>query len=316
LKAWFKRARAQRKLIDLVLDRRAGRPGSEQALERHLAQVPDARPMAQQLDRLWDEIGRVTPPALRMGEPPEKVVPFRPRRRWIMPVALAASLAAVLLARPPAAPHATHAAASTAQAFTAGAQTRVLRLADGSHVTLAPGARVEIALSPARRALRLTRGEAWFAVVHDAQRPFTVSTPFGTATDIGTAFDVRLEPRATLITVAEGTVRVAAQGAWRDVIHDQQVPLRPGLGIGPVTAVDGRAAGGWTSGWLHFEGTPLAQVVDEVNRHAARHLVLADSTRAGVPIYAIIKVGEIDGLLALAAAQPAIGPHALAASTP
>jgi transmembrane sensor len=155
-------------------------------------------------------------------------------------------------------------------------------------------------------------------VKHDAARPFSVATPFGSVTDIGTAFDIRLGRRQTLVTVAEGTVRVAAHGdgAWRDVIRNQQVPLQLSADgshavIGAITPASGRAAANWTSGWLRFEGAPLAQVVEEVNRYAPQHLALADGSRAKVPVYGIFKVGDVEGLLALVAAQPGIGPRAL-----
>ena len=57
-------------------------------------------------------------------------------------------------------------------------------------------------------------GEAYFAVVHDAARPFAVRAHGAVATDVGTAFDVRAYPEdaGARIAVTEGAVAVTAPG--------------------------------------------------------------------------------------------------------
>jgi ferric-dicitrate binding protein FerR (iron transport regulator) len=54
--------RTLRKLTRLLMDRQAALPGSEEAWEEHLAQNPDDRPLAEQIERMWDDIGRVPAP--------------------------------------------------------------------------------------------------------------------------------------------------------------------------------------------------------------------------------------------------------------
>lgn len=314
--------RSRRKLIELMLNRKAGHAGSDDAWDSHLRGNPADQAEAARLERLWDDLGKVPAPPLRLVPALPVEAAATGRRlggKWALPLALAASLVLalgtkqLLLGHPPAGAFPTN-----AQHFAAGTSNRRLRLADGSILTLAPGAAVDITLRSDQRQIRLTSGEAYFEVVHDPARPFSVTTPFGTATDIGTAFDVRVDPTRTLVTVAEGSVRVTANGAseYLDVIRDQQVPLQLSADgqratIGRVSLVDGKAASNWTSGWMRFEGMALGKVVEEVNLYSRSRIVLADTSRANVPVYAILKVGEIDGLMALAAAQPTIGPRAL-----
>ena len=49
--------RTLRKLTRLLMDRQAALPGSEEAWEEHLAQNPNDRPLAEQIERMWDDIG-------------------------------------------------------------------------------------------------------------------------------------------------------------------------------------------------------------------------------------------------------------------
>ncbi|MEH3160166.1 MAG: FecR domain-containing protein [Sphingomonas taxi] len=66
----------------------------------------------------------------------------------------------------------------------------MIRLDDGSTVTLGAQTVLTVGFTRERRQLALERGEALFEVAHDRSRPFVVQTPFGAVTAVGTAFDV------------------------------------------------------------------------------------------------------------------------------
>ena len=57
--------------------------------------------------------------------------------------------------------------------------------------------------------IELASGEAYFDVVHDASRPFTVYAGNRRITDIGTKFSVFRNGDDVRVTVREGRVRVA-----------------------------------------------------------------------------------------------------------
>lgn len=312
------RARASDRLISRVLDARSGRPDGRDALDRHLDRHPDDRDIADELDRLWDDLGCLPAPPLRLSPAEEcadtgrEAVVLR-SWRWAVPVAMAASVA--LVAALWLQPVVKSPAATPEQHFAAAAQSRKLALADGSIVTLAARSAITVQLRPERRVLRLERGEAYFQVAPDKARPFVVATAHGDTTAVGTAFDIKLDTDRAVVTVTEGTVHVTAPGGdtGRYVTRGQQLPYRTDpqkrrVLLGPIAQVDDRGAIDWTTGVLRFEGTPLAEVVAEVNRHSARQLRLVDPALAGLPIFAILKVGEVDGLLALVAAQQKLDP--------
>src|SRR2546422_5475331 len=83
----------------------------------------------------------------------------------------------------------------------------VIRLQDGTQVTIAPKSRVRYTadFGRAHRDLYLD-GEAYFQVAPDSQRPLRVHTPRSVTEDLGTAFVVRAygDQNATEVVVIEG----------------------------------------------------------------------------------------------------------------
>jgi len=155
-------------------------------------------------------------------------------------------------------------------------------LPDGSQLDLAPGSRLSIRFSPWRREARLDRGQAYFAVAHNALRPFVVRTDNLTATAVGTAFDVRTGADSTVVTVSEGSVSVVPRTANGEAglfrAHaGQQVTFSPAERRLSVAEVDPKIAESWRNGVLEFVGQPLQEVVGEIDRFAKRRIVLAAS---------------------------------------
>ncbi|VTQ85978.1 FecR iron transport regulator family protein [Stenotrophomonas maltophilia] len=102
-----------------------------------------------------------------------------------------------------------HASPPVAQVLrTAAGEIREETLPDGSHVLLSPGSEVKVRIDGQRRQLQLQRGQAWFQVAADADRPFQVHTPQGTVTALGTAFDLAVQGNSSVVTVTEHRVRV------------------------------------------------------------------------------------------------------------
>jgi transmembrane sensor len=99
---------------------------------------------------------------------------------------------------------------------TGAAEIRILDLADGSRVTLAPDSVVRVAYTPERRDVVLESGSAFFEVTPDAARPFTVRAGDLTARAVGTAYEVERVAARRTVAVAEGIVAVGHDGARED----------------------------------------------------------------------------------------------------
>ena len=114
---------------------------------------------------------------------------------------------------------------------------QAVRLADGTQVELNTNTRLHADVNGLSRTVMLDSGEAYFDVVHDAKRPFTVYAGNRRITDIGTKFSVFRDGDDVRVTVREGKVRV-------DVLHE---PRRRRCGRGRPCGGDQGQAKPWSS---------------------------------------------------------------------
>jgi len=212
---------------------------------------------------------------------------LRPSRRFLMAVIAAAAVVVAVvggwavLGRAPA----------WREVSTAVGHRTVVRLRDGTQITLAPKSRLGYTADygKAQRDVYLD-GEAYFQVTLDTRHPFRVHTARSITEDLGTAFVVRayVEQPTTEVIVAEGRVAL-----WRADTSRTSAEARPGLVLaardlgrldadGGVTlrrGIDVARQLAWTSGVLAFDGAPLRDVVLTLGRwyNVDVHLESADS---------------------------------------
>jgi transmembrane sensor len=168
---------------------------------------------------------------------------------------------------------------SAAEFVTDTAETATARLEDGSVVRLAPKSRLRVAATSGHREVWLD-GEGFFAVAHDASRPFRVRTRIGNIEVLGTRFDARVEGSNLRIVVTEGTVALTA-GKNRVLVPKGHVATIGANGIPTVEIVqDPSALIGWMHDALIFQNTPLSDVAKELERRYAIRVLLPDSTVA------------------------------------
>ena len=160
-----------------------------------------------------------------------------------------------------------------------------LRLTDGTKIVLGPRSSIKVAsgYNVSSREVEI-HGDAYFEVVHNADRPFTVNTPVATIQDVGTKFAVRTDsPDGVGVIVTEGSVSLApVQGASPPVV------LKAGdrgtlNSSGKVVTRRGAANDddmAWLSGRLVFRETPISEVASELRRWYGIELQLADPSLA------------------------------------
>lgn len=178
---------------------------------------------------------------------------------------------------------------------------RVVALADGSRVNLAPGARIAVRMTPWSRDVTLERGQAFFDVAHERMRGFAVDGGQARVRVLGTAFDIdRMEGEA-VVRVYRGSVSVAA-GAGR------QWRLSAGSGIalrgGNATTIDGITGSrpDWADGWFDANNTPIRQLIAHLNRGAATPIRLADPMLGELQVTGRFRLSDPEDALAAVAA--------------
>ena len=160
-----------------------------------------------------------------------------------------------------------------------------MKLPDGTKVVLGPLSSVKVASGYGTTSREVeVRGDAYFEVVHDGAKPFTVHAENATIQDIGTKFTIHSDGVGGIgVSVTEGSVSLApVQSAAPPVVLKAGDQGRMDKG-GKVTARRGAATDddmAWLNGRLVFRETPLSEVVASMRRWYGIELQLMDPSLA------------------------------------
>jgi len=177
----------------------------------------------------------------------------------------------------------------------------VIALSDGSTLQLNAHSAVAYEFTPTTRTVRLLRGEAFFQVARDAERPFVVEAGGGRTTALGTAFDVRLDGDTTDVTVTEHAVSVTSldSGQWAVRVEEgQRAAYGPDGQVRDVSSADVSAALAWRRGLLVVDNATLAAVVTEIGRHFSGRIVIAGTSVAERRVSGTLAITDTDAALA------------------
>ena len=233
--------------------------------------------------------------------------PWRARQRH---VAIAASIAAILVI-----PVLYFLGSGSAPApellvyETAVRERKTVKLVDGTLVTLNAKSRVAVALSDRQRRISLRHGEVYLAVTPDAERPLELTVGTHSITVIGTAFNVRYRNGPARVTVEEGRVTVAPTEEYDGLAPDnglaqaeelgtgQQIDLEPGALPSELTADELAKRSAWRDGWLHFDDQSLAAVVEELQLHVDKPIVISSRRAGQLKVGGSFNVDRFDSIL-------------------
>ncbi len=164
-------------------------------------------------------------------------------------------------------------------------QQRAVRLADGSELRLSGATRVVVTFAGDRRDVQLDRGEAYFDIVHDPARPFTVHAGASGARVLGTAFDVDLRRGQVELAVYRGAVRFVRDGTKQEgvVVKAGWRSHFDGLAAASPRRFD-VARQDWRQGWLDTEDMRLGDLVDALNRQGGPLVQTPPRTLADMPV--------------------------------
>lgn len=177
-------------------------------------------------------------------------------------------------------------------------------LSDGSRTTLASDSHISVRLGRGERRVALERGEGYFEVAKDPDRPFVVAVGEREVVAVGTAFSVRREGEQLRVVVTEGTVRLIDAG-------DEDAPgtLLP---AGSVATTDGEGVlvrtqsldevarlVDWRNGFLVFQDTSLAAAAGEFNRYNVHRLEIGDDAAGALRVGGSFRWDHLDTFVAL-----------------
>jgi transmembrane sensor len=174
-------------------------------------------------------------------------------------------------------------------------EQRILRLPDGSRVTLSSDSSVTVSYRRHERRVALDHGEAFFEVAKLSLRPFRVRAGERQIEALGTSFDVRRESQQITVTLVDGKVAVSdleQSTPQATLTKGQRIRLSSSHAAPRLDEPRIEAVTAWRRGEVMLDSTPLAEAVAEMNRYDQRALVIDDPSIATVTISGVYHTGD------------------------
>ncbi len=279
----------------------------EAALQAWLGESPAHRIAFLRVDAAWKRADRLT--ALKSGGRMRRFVNLA--QFWPAAIRLAAAAVVATAIGFAAVPYFKEKSNVQSYSTTVGGR-ETLALADGTQIELNTDTAVRVDISPERRLVWLDRGEAFFQVTHDANRPFVVTVGDRRITDIGTKFVIRRDESRMKVAVIEGEVELAsisAQSGAPKLLKRGDVAVATGNTVAISRKTQRTLANelGWQRGVIVFDNVTLAEAASEFNRYNREKIVIADPAIAQITIGATLPANDVPAFARVA--QKIFGLH-------
>ena len=185
-------------------------------------------------------------------------------------------------------------------------KNRSITLSDGTSVTLAGNSSISVNINQHERHILLHKGSAYFDVIHDSERVFSVSAQQTEVRVRGTAFEVKHSTDNELkISVKRGLVDVAdlpEQGNKDENIvqlhpNEQLRTNKNGAFINEVTHFNPETEFAWLNARLIYDNVPLENVILDINRYIKKPVIVLDESINKLPITASFTFDQIEPVL-------------------
>ncbi|MEP1384697.1 MAG: FecR domain-containing protein [Paraglaciecola sp.] len=199
-------------------------------------------------------------------------------------------------------------------------ESKEVTLDDGSRVTLNTNSRISVAFDEANRVVKLIKGEAYFDVTANSERPFWVYTGSERVRVVGTEFLVQYIDEEFAVLVTEGEVSVAKVAVDADISIIEQrdkvleseknnhtLSLTPGeyleLGKLPYRVLNEdlvevksekaiKQQVSWKGGLLDFTDKDLESVASEVSRYIPETIVVKSENLKAFKLSGVFPLDE------------------------
>jgi transmembrane sensor len=203
---------------------------------------------------------------------------------------------------------------------TAVGEVRSIKLPDGSTVVLGAKSGIAVQFSAAERRVQIIGGEAYFDVVHNAERPFVVIAGDARVRDVGTKFNVNLASDSVRVSVTEGVVEIVRgtaltprrlhAGQRTELLVTAPAPIDFRSVPQPIAVLSAPSPVAWREGRLIYDNVRLADLVADVNRYYSPGVTLATPAVGELRVTASFRTNEIPAFMdALSATLPARADH-------
>ncbi|MEM9158112.1 MAG: FecR domain-containing protein [Verrucomicrobiota bacterium] len=185
-------------------------------------------------------------------------------------------------------------------------EVKVIKLEDGSAISLGPKSEVAVDFRGGTRQVRLLSGEALFEVAANLGNPFLVEAQGITTTVLGTRFNVRLESGGASIAVEHGRVRVSssALAEWDQLLTAGQWLWANAEGDSKRGEIEVQEIAAWTKGQLIVRDRNLDDVVEILRRYVDVDIIVDDRQIAERRVTGVYNLADpLEALRALVGAH-------------
>jgi ferric-dicitrate binding protein FerR (iron transport regulator) len=295
-------------------------PEEKEEITRWIAADPGHKSYADDLQEVWKESGRLAPPEpvdastawqrfQQSGKIPgtaaysayqvriEKIKKLHPWRAVAAAIFLLAAGIGAWWALKKDEPRKEEMASLSINTQSA---VRTDTLPDGSRVTLNKFSSLVLhgKWGQGSRVAKLT-GEAFFQVVHEPGRPFTVEIGSATIQDVGTSFNVRSLDSATEVIVEDGAIVVTDSAFSVKAVVGQRVIIAAGhRGISKTTS-DDRLYQYYRTKKFVCRKTPLPELVEALNAAYGVKIILQGDAVRNLLLTTTFDNDDLDSILSV-----------------
>ncbi|MFK8047363.1 MAG: FecR domain-containing protein [Halioglobus sp.] len=257
-----------------------------------------ARAMDEMLD-MWDDLACIKQMPIEVNRPD----PAANQGGWLAAsMAIAASFALAFFLWP-----ASTSTDPTVLFETAIGERNTYTLDDNSIVTLNTNSKIRVRYSEDARMIDLVRGEAFFEVAKNPERPFEVDAGAAKVTALGTAFNIFRTKIGADITVTEGVIRVTELGNTGNrapeikVLQVNEYLQATERGLESSGTVDTADLIAWQSGKLIAKEMTLRDLIDELARYRKTRIIISDREIAAFTISGVFELDQPQSTLSAVA---------------
>jgi transmembrane sensor len=174
-----------------------------------------------------------------------------------------------------------------------------IKFSDGTQAELNTDSQIRVRFDAHSRTVWVDKGESFFQVAHNADRPFVVFVGSERVTDLGTKFTVsRLSDRVR-VALIEGRAEIDVPDRPEIskkvlVPGDVAVATATSLSVTKQTLRDIRDDLAWRRGLLILNHTMLADAAAQMNRYNERKIIIADTAAAQQRIDGTFPANNVD----------------------
>ncbi len=185
---------------------------------------------------------------------------------------------------------------------------QVVKMEDGSAVTLNTATKIQAAFDVSQRKIELLKGEAFFEVAHDENVPFIVTVGATQIEAVGTAFSVQRLVDEVEVTVTEGRVKITKVQQGDREVKQQQVLFADGgqqvylndqkkIAVQSVKPEEIAKVLMWQQRMLAFNGETLEEVIAEFSRYTQAEIRIVDEETAAIRVGGYFRSDDLPGIM-------------------